>query len=124
MGSQQRFFTTEGGTVQASGGVYLERQADTQLLEACRAGESAYVLTPRQMGKSSLMIATATQLQQEGCATAVIDLNNIGTQLTAEQWYLGLLTTVEDELELDTDVVEWWEENAHLGVTQRLTLFF
>ena len=124
MVNQQRFFTTEGGTVQASGGFYIEREADRQLLAVCRAGEFAYVLTPRQMGKSSLMIATATRLQEADCATAVIDLSNIGTQLSADQWYLGLLTTVEDELELETDVFEWWEANGHLGVTQRLTTFF
>ncbi len=25
---------------------------------------------------------------------------------------------------LDTDVVSWWQEHEHLGVSQRLTLFF
>jgi len=31
---------------------------------------------------------------------------------------------LEDQLELDTDVVSWWRERSHLGVSQRLTLFF
>jgi len=58
---------TTGGTVQAQeGGLYLVRPADQQLLELCRQSRFAYVLTPRQLGKSSLMIRTAEELQAEG----------------------------------------------------------
>ena len=42
---------TVGGTVQASGGLYLPRKVDEELLALCRAGTFAYVLTSRQMGK-------------------------------------------------------------------------
>ena len=52
-----------GGTVQASGGYYVERSADQELLDLCLKGEFAYVLTSRQMGKSSLMIRTADTLR-------------------------------------------------------------
>ncbi|MGA1411065.1 MAG: hypothetical protein ACO37W_15165, partial [Prochlorotrichaceae cyanobacterium] len=51
-------FTT-GGTVQAGGGVYLKRSSDKKLLQACQAGVFTYVLTSRQMGKSSLMTHAA-----------------------------------------------------------------
>lgn len=118
-----RFYTV-GGTVQAGEGVYISRQADQELLELCREGVFAYVLTPRQMGKSSLMVQTAAQLQTEGVRTAVVDLQDLGAQVTAEQWYFGFLVKLEDQLELDTDVVSWWQERSHLGVSQRLTLFF
>ena len=47
---------TVGGTVQAGGGIYISRQADQELLQLCRERVFAYVLTPRQMGKSSLMV--------------------------------------------------------------------
>jgi hypothetical protein len=115
---------TVGGTVQAGGGIYVPRQADEELLNLCRNRTFAYVLTPRQMGKSSLMVQTARTLEQEGVRTVIIDLTEIGTQATAEEWYLGLLTLLEDQLELDTDPLDWWEEQAHLGFTQRLTRFF
>ncbi len=35
-----------------------------------------------------------------------------------------LLTFIEDRLDLETNVDEWWEEHDHLDVTRRLTLFF
>ncbi len=115
---------TVGGTVQASGGIYLERKADQELLKLCREGAFAYVLTSRQLGKSSLMVRAAEQLKKEGARPVIIDLTEFGIQVSAEAWYLGLLTTVADSLELDVEVVSWWRSLEHFGVTQRLTKFF
>ncbi len=115
---------TVGGTVQAGGGIYIKRQADEELQALCRDRKFAYVLTSRQMGKSSLMVRTAQRLIEEEIQSVVIDLTQVGTQVTAEQWYLGLLTIIEGTLVLDTDVVQWWQQHSHLGFTQRLTLFF
>jgi WD40 repeat protein len=115
---------TVGGTVQAGGGIYISRQADDELLALCRQRIFAYVLTSRQVGKSSLMVRTAEQLADEGIQSVIIDLTQLGVQVTAEEWYLGLLTIIADQLMLDTDVVEWWQSLAHLGITQRLTRFF
>ncbi|KST69117.1 AAA-like domain-containing protein [Mastigocoleus testarum] len=113
-----------GGTVQASKGTYISRKADAELLELCQQGEFSYILTSRQMGKSSLMISTASKLKQIGVKSVIIDLTKIGTQVSVEQWYLGLLLEIEEQLMLDTDVDEWWEANNNVGVTQRLTNFF
>ena len=41
---------TVGGTVQAGGGVYIKRKADDELLEFCRDGEFAFILSSRQVG--------------------------------------------------------------------------
>ncbi len=115
---------TVGGTVQAGGGIYIPRQADEELLALCRARTFAYILAPRQVGKSSLMVRTAEQLADEGIQSVIIDLTQLGVQVTAEEWYLGLLTIIADQLMLDTDVLEWWQSLKHLGITQRLTRFF
>ncbi|MEO1393057.1 MAG: AAA-like domain-containing protein [Cyanobacteria bacterium J06634_5] len=123
MALAQSIYTT-GGTVQAGGGIYLSRKADDELLQLCRDGQFAYVLTPRQMGKSSLMVQTAQRLEEEGVTSVIIDLTKIGTEVTAEQWYLGLLTEIDETLMFETDIFEWWENNNKLGVTQRLTKFF
>jgi len=121
---RQRIYTV-GGTVQAENGIYISREADKELLALCRSCTFAYLLTPRQMGKSSLMVQTSSQLKQEGICTITIDLQSIGTQVTsAEQWYLGLLTEIEDQLDLDVDLLEWWEGQPQLGLTQRMTRFF
>lgn len=113
-----------GGPVQAADGIYISRKADNELLDLCRSRNFAYILTPRQMGKSSLMLRTAERLGEEGIRTVKLDLNEIGINVSNEEWYLGLLTIIEDQLSLDTDVVEWWQARTHLGMTQRLTLFF
>ncbi len=118
---------TVGGAVQAGGknAVYISRRADEELFDLCRRSVFCYVLTPRQMGKTSLIVRIAERLAQEAGIIAInIDLQEFGTQVTAEQWYLGLLTKLEDELDLDTDVLAWWQERSELGVTQRLNQFF
>lgn len=115
---------TVGGTVQAGGGLYLSRRADDELLNLCRQGAFAYILTARQMGKSSLMVRTANRLAGEKIRSVVIDLTQIGAHVTPEQWYLGLLAIIEDQLALSTDAAAWWEATPHLGLTQRMTKFF
>ena len=39
MNRSRAFAFVAGGTVQAGGGVYLERQADRDLAERCRVGD-------------------------------------------------------------------------------------
>src|SRR6185503_16663935 len=121
--SDTQIFTV-GGTVQASNGFYIPRRADDELLALCRGGNFGYVLTPRQLGKSSLMVRTAERLTAEGVRSVIIDLSQIGVQVSPEEWYLGLLSMIEDQLDLDSNAVNWWRERSHLGVTQRLTMFF
>ena len=122
----EKVIYTVGGTVQAGGGIYISRDADEELLRLCRAGEFCYVLTARQMGKSSLMVATRERLAAEGIRSVEIDLTKMGTELsglTAEQWYLGLIDLIVDQLDLDVDYMTWWDKRVHLGPTQRLSQF-
>jgi WD40 repeat protein len=114
---------TVGGTVQAGEGLYIERAADAELLELCRNREFAYILHARQMGKSSIVAHTAERLREQGIRPVVIDLTSIGTELNADQWYLGLLVEIANHLDLRTDPLTWWRERKHLGVTQRLSAF-
>jgi Tol biopolymer transport system component len=117
-----RTFTT-GGPVQAGCGVYITRPVDDEFLRLCRAGVYSYVLTTRQMGKSSLMEHTAEVLEQEGIRSVRIDLTELGVNLTSEQWYLGLIVKITDELKLAVECQIWWRERAHLGLTQRFSQF-
>jgi hypothetical protein len=59
------------------------------------------------MGKSSLMVRTSRRLAQEGVRSVIIDLTQLGTLVTAEAWYLGLLAFIEEQLTLEVNAVEW-----------------
>jgi AAA-like domain/WD domain, G-beta repeat len=111
-----------GGTLPPDAAVYQERPADSELLSLCLDGQFAYVLTSRQMGKSSLMARTARKLQEQGIVTAIIDLTSIGTRETsAEQWYLGVLAQIESFCSPETGVFAWWQDNAALSPAQRFS---
>ncbi|MCP3064824.1 LpqB family beta-propeller domain-containing protein [Myxococcus sp. K38C18041901] len=93
------------------------------MLALCRAGTFAFVLTARQMGKSSLMVRTAEALFDEGIRSVIIDLTRIGKQVTSDQWYVGLLVVIQEQLGLSTDAAEWWGQYGDQGPVQRLTRF-
>ena len=116
-------FFVAGGTLRPDAPSYVKRPEDDDLLDLALAGEFCYVLTPRQMGKSSLMVQTANRLQERGARTAVIDLTSIGTDVSVEQWYLGLLTRLRSQLGLRIDSEVWWIAHASLSVVQRFTDF-
>jgi formylglycine-generating enzyme required for sulfatase activity len=115
---------TIGGTVQAGGGIYIKRKADDELLELCRRGEFAFILSSRQVGKSSLMVRTAQQLEKENICSVTIDLSAIGINVSQDEWYLGILNEVCTALNLEADIFIWWSQFAQLGPALRLTNFF
>src|SRR5207247_5153500 len=98
---------------------YVERRADRELLDGLLAGEFCYVLTSRQMGKSSLMVRTAQNLRSAGVTVVVLDLTSIGQNLSPEQWYNGLLTRLGGQVGLDDQLDDFWWNNESLGPCQR-----
>ncbi|MBN1876710.1 MAG: AAA-like domain-containing protein [Anaerolineae bacterium] len=117
-----RFFVA-GGTLRPDAASYVPRAADYELLEHTLAGDFCYVLTARQMGKSSLMQRTARRLATQDVVPVIIDLTAIGSSVDEIQWYLGLLMGVEEALMLQTDVGVWWQAHADLSAVQRFCDF-
>ena len=125
--SSPRDFFVAGGTLQPDAPSYIERQADQELHERVLAGDFCYVLTTRQMGKSSLMARTAKLLREQGVQTAIVDLTQIGTEKekqSADRWYYGISHRILRELGLNVKLNEWWNERQNLPALQRLTEFF
>src|SRR5215213_7835352 len=113
-----RFYVI-GGTLQRNAPSYVPRQADKDLYEWLAEGKFCYVLTARQMGKSSLMVRTAARLREEGVAVAVLDLTAIGQNLSPEQWHDGLRDLLGQQLDLEDELDDFWQAEARLGPLQR-----
>src|SRR5215813_169634 len=112
-------FYIVGGTVRRDSLCYVQRDADSKLYKGLKQGRFCYVLTPRQMGKSSLMVQTAALLREEGVTVTMLDLTAIGQNLSPEQWYGGLLIQIGQQLNLEDELSEFRRERLELGPLQR-----
>ena len=115
---ESTFYVT-GGTLRHDAPSYVERQADKDLLNGLVKGEFCYVLTSRQMGKSSLMVRTANKLREQGTTVVVLDLTAVGQNLAPEQWYGGLLSRLGHQLRMEDTLDDFWFRHETLGPCQR-----
>jgi WD40 repeat protein len=117
--ASERFFIS-GGTLPPHARSYITRRADEELYQALRDGEFCYVLTPRQMGKSSLMVHTADRLRAEGVTVISLDLTAIGQNVTLEQWYFSMLMQIGKRLDCEEAFEEHWADSQmHSSLLQR-----
>lgn len=108
-------YAPTGGTLGADK-LYIEREADEKLYQHCLKGDFCYVLTARQMGKSSLMVRTKRRLAQDGFLNCSIDLQSFGKK-QEQFFYPSLLREIDKELKLKSSPIEWMkkDENAVLS---------
>ena len=116
-----------GGSLAVDDPTYIERSADDALYKALIDGEFCYVLTSRQMGKSSLRLRIRDRLETFGHGRcAAVDMTRIGSQqLSPEQWYLGLTFELHRKFGLrsQVDLQAWWQHLGSLPPVQKLSQF-
>lgn len=112
-------FYRSGGTLSPDEPSYVVRDAEGQLMEGLQNGLFCYILTSRQMGKSSLMNYVSVKLQQQDVSVAQLDLTRFGQNLTVEQWYDGLVYEIGRSLKIRQQLNKCWTEHADLGPLHR-----
>src|SRR5580658_8586388 len=117
-------FFVAGGTVPPGSPSYVERAADRELYDYLKAGEYAFVLNSRQMGKSSLAVRTIARLAGDGVRCAFADLTRLGGgTVTPEQWYSGLLVEAGRAFGLRAEAIVYMRGNTEIGPSQRFLGF-
>lgn len=116
-----------GGSLKVGHPTYIERQADITLYEALVRGELCYVLTSRQMGKSSLRLRIRHRLESfEKGRCASLDLTRIGSEnITLNQWYQGIAFELLRSFQLgqSIDLLAWWADQGNIPSVQKLGRF-
>jgi len=115
-----------GGSLPPDAPTYVKRQADEDFYQSLKSGKFCYVLTSRQMGKSSLQLRTMRRLEAEGVACASIDLSEIGNwDVNQSQWYAGIVYSLVNSFNLfdKIDLRSWWREREFLSPLQRFSEF-
>ncbi|MEM8642497.1 MAG: AAA-like domain-containing protein [Cyanobacteria bacterium P01_G01_bin.54] len=100
-----------GGALPTDARTYVTRRADSLLFEKALTGQFCYVLSSRQMGKSSLRVRTIQKLREHGVACGVVDLLQICSQdIQQEQWYAAIAYHLTRKFKFDRTfkLTDYW----------------
>jgi len=113
-----------GGSLQLDVKSYVERSCDIELFEHILAGNYCFILTARQMGKSSLKIRTVDKLRKIGYYCATIDTTQIvGRYSNNDTVYYTFLKQILKQLNITFDLSNWWKINELVTPSARFTEF-
>lgn len=86
--------------------LYAKRSADVQIIEQLRQGRLCYVLAPRQIGKSSLLLRARDNLEQQGWKCLELDLQLFATD-SENEFFSGILDRLARDMGLSWDSMQF-----------------
>src|SRR4051794_13728269 len=101
------FFQTYGA-LDVDSPSYVERPADSELLEAIGRHELCLVLAPRQMGKSSLMVRARKALIDRGARVAIVDLQFESHVKSVEQLFSDVVNRIRGDMTPESVLPPRW----------------
>ena len=118
-------FFKVGGSLGFDHPSYVTRKADQDLLTALMDRQFCYVFNCRQMGKSSLRVRAMRSLEKQGMRCTAIDMTMLGSEITPQQWYGGLITQLFQGFSLfgTINLKSWLQEKQGLSPVQQLSQF-
>ncbi len=135
-GADPRFYVADVA-VPPDRDCYIERAADTEILQSIREGEYTLLLSSRKVGKSSLLVRTLARLRAGLEApnpvrflTACQELSEAKPGLTEKEWYFGLINALVNDAKrtnagfaIAADWEQWWQSEATVPCGQRFAEF-
>ena len=113
-------FYVTGGAMSVGAASYVERTCDAELRTALMNGEFCCVLTPSQMGKTSLMARTAAELSAAGLLGGPDRPDGDRRQCGLRTVVLRApLRKVGTDLELKENLLRYWKEQSELAPLRR-----
>lgn len=92
------FYQTQGGTLPLEAPTYVAREADDELYNIASSTNMServcYVLAPRQMGKSSLMVKTAHRLTEKEVICVQLNLHRLGSVESEKLLWFNILRDI------------------------------
>ncbi|MEM9218105.1 MAG: AAA-like domain-containing protein [Cyanobacteria bacterium P01_F01_bin.150] len=117
-----------GGSLSSTDPTYIKRSADIDLYQSLSSGEFCYVLTSRQMGKSSLRMQMRSRLTESNQGQCIsLDISRIGSaEITPNQWYQGIAFEILRGCQLSRRKIvlkQWWDDQGDITPVQKLGHF-
>ncbi|MCI4668453.1 MAG: SUMF1/EgtB/PvdO family nonheme iron enzyme [Bacteroidia bacterium] len=113
-----------GGSLSSDTKVYVERSADKEIIDVIKRSRFCYVLSARQMGKSSLKIKTIDTLKEQDWKCAGVEISQIGTKAKTDQWYFTFCYEIADAVGVLDKFEDWWENNKKITAVARMGRFW
>ncbi|MGB0562590.1 MAG: AAA-like domain-containing protein [Spirulinaceae cyanobacterium] len=116
-----------GGALPTNARTYVTRRADSLLFEKALTGQFCYVLSSRQMGKSSLRLRTIQKLQEHGVTCGVVDLLQICSRdIQQEQWYAAIAYHLTRKFKFDGSfkLIDYWRAGRQRFSPDKVLLHF